>query len=401
MIPISHRMDDIHSDIRGPLYFKALEMSDKGIPVLRLNTGNPAVFGFEMPESVRNALYMDPDAAVPYCDSRGMPEARRAICDYELGKGIKGLTPGDIFITNGVSEAAEMLCMALIDPGDEVLCPCPNYSLWSNSVYLAGGKPVFYTCDEKQKWNPDIADIKRKITSRTRALLLINPNNPTGALYDTEILKQMLEVARQHKLRVISDEIYDRLVFAPKQHVSTAALADDLNVVTFNGLAKSHIICGFRCGWLAIRGVNGELESLRDAVERLASLRLCSNTLTQLVIPAALEDEASTRRMLTPEGRLYRQRQAVFDVLDRADGISYVPNDAAFYLFPKFDAKRFKVTDDRELAMGMLMEKHILIVPGSGFDYPYPDHFRIVMLPEAHVLSQATKDMVEYIQSRE
>ncbi|MBR6008970.1 MAG: aminotransferase class I/II-fold pyridoxal phosphate-dependent enzyme, partial [Clostridia bacterium] len=239
------------------------------------------------------------------------------------------------------------------------------------------------------------------ITSRTRALLLINPNNPTGALYDTEILKQMLEVARQHKLLVISDEIYDRLVFAPKQHVSTAALADDLNVVTFNGLAKSHIICGFRCGWLAIRGVNGELESLRDAVERLASLRLCSNTLTQLVIPAALEDEASTRRMLTPEGRLYRQRQAVFDVLDQADGISYVPNDAAFYLFPKFDAKRFKVTDDRELAMGMLMEKHILIVPGSGFDYPYPDHFRIVMLPEAHVLSQATKDMVEYIQSRE
>ena len=181
----------------------------------------------------------------------------------------------------------------------------------------------------------------------------------------------------------------------------TAALADDLNVVTFNGLAKSHIICGFRCGWLAIRGVNGELEDLRDAVERLASLRLCSNTLTQLVIPAALEDEASTRRMLTPEGRLYRQRQAVFDVLDQADGISYVPNDAAFYLFPKFDAKRFKVTDDRELAMGMLMEKHILIVPGSGFDYPYPDHFRIVMLPEAHVLSQATKDMVEYIQSRE
>ncbi|MBR6498272.1 MAG: aminotransferase class I/II-fold pyridoxal phosphate-dependent enzyme, partial [Clostridia bacterium] len=171
MIPISRRMDDIHSDIRGPLYFKALEMSDKGIPVLRLNTGNPAVFGFEMPESVRNALYMDPDAAVPYCDSRGMPEARRAICDYELGKGIKGLTPGDIFITNGVSEAAEMLCMALVNPGDEVLCPCPNYSLWSNSVYLAGGKPVFYVCDEQQKWNPDIADIKRKITSRTRALL--------------------------------------------------------------------------------------------------------------------------------------------------------------------------------------------------------------------------------------
>ena len=400
MINASLRMDNVHSDIRGPLYFKALEMQKQGTKVLKLNTGNPGTFGFTMPESVKTALTNGMDRAVAYCNSRGMEDAREAICAYHQSKGIKNIGVNDIYIGNGVSEIVQMLTQTLINPGDEVLCPSPNYSLWSNCVYLAGGKPVFYKCDEQANWNPDVCDIRKKLSPRTRALLIINPNNPTGVLYDTCVLKEMLEIARQNKLIVFSDEIYDRLVFEPKSHVSTAALAEDVNVITLNGLSKSHIVCGFRCGWCVFSGPEGEMNHIKDAMDRLCSMRLCANALTQLVIPAALEDDASTRAMLVPGGRLYEQRKAVFEALEGHEGISFVKNDAAFYLFPKFDAKKFKVSDDHEFAMGLLNEKHILIVPGSGFDYASPDHFRIVMLPEAEILAKATCDMVEYLESR-
>ena len=401
IINSSLRMEDVHSDIRGPLYQEALRMQAQGTPVLRLNTGNPAAFGFTMPDSVRNALLNNADKAVGYCDSKGMKEAREAILAYHTKKGFQNIGLDDIFIGNGVSEIAQMITLAALNPGDEILLPSPNYSLWSNCTYLAGARPVFYRCDEQQDWFPDAADIKAKITSRTRAILLINPNNPTGAVYSKELLLEVLEIARQHNLLVLSDEIYDRLVYDGHTHISTAALAPDLDVVTFNGLSKSHLICGFRCGWMVFSGKSKGLLSIRDAVERIASMRLCGNALTQLVIPAALDDEMSTRAMLQPGGRLYEQRKAVLDVLKNADGFSAVPNNAAFYLFPKFDAKRFGVTDDREFGMGLLKAKHVLIVPGSGFDFPEPDHFRLVMLPEPKQLGEATQKMVDYLHSLE
>jgi len=398
MMKCSDRMEKVRSDIRGPLFQEAMRMRAEGIDVLRLNTGNPGTFGFGMPDSVKNALLAGADRAVAYCDSQGMPEARKAIFDYHTRKGLKDFEMNDIFIGNGVSEMVQMVTMAVLNPGDEVLLPSPNYSLWSNCVYLASARPVFYRCDEQQNWFPDVNDIKNKITDRTKAILLINPNNPTGVLYSKEAVLDVLEVARQHNLLVFSDEIYDRLVFDGKQHVSSAALAPDLRVVTFNGLSKSHIVCGFRCGWMVFSGPGRE--DIRDAVSRIASMRLCGNALTQLVIPAALEDDESTQAMMRPGGRLYEQRKATLDVLKNADGITVVPNDAAFYIFPKFDHKRFKIEDDREFGMGLLKAKHILVVPGSGFDYPEPDHFRIVMLPEPSQMAKATQDMVDYLHER-
>ena len=394
----SERMEKVRSDIRGPLFQEAMRMRAEGIDVLRLNTGNPGTFGFGMPDSVKKALLSGADGAVAYCDAQGMPDARKAILDYHTRKGIQNIDMQDIFIGNGVSEMVQMVTLAALNPGDEVLLPTPNYSLWSNCVYLAGARPVFYRCDEQQNWFPDVNDIKSKITDRTKAILLINPNNPTGVLYSKEAVADVMEVARQNNLLVFSDEIYDRLVFDGKQHVSSAALAPDLCVVTFNGLSKSHIVCGFRCGWMVFSGPGREM--IREAVSRIASMRLCGNALTQLVIPAALEDDESTQAMMRPGGRLYEQRKATLDVLKNADGITCVPNDAAFYIFPKFDNKRFRIEDDREFGMGLLKAKHILVVPGSGFDYPDPDHFRIVMLPEPAQMAKATQDMVDYLHER-
>ncbi len=382
-------MAQVHSDIRGELYHEALSMQQRGIDVLKLNTGNPAAFGFPLPESIRSALSGRIADAVPYCDFKGMPEAREAIAGYERSKGIEGLDAGDVFIGNGVSEVVSFALMPLLDPGDEVLIPTPNYSLWSNTVLLAGAKPVYYRCDEASGWNPDVADLRSKVTCKTRAIVIINPNNPTGALYDTLVLRQMLDVAREHKLIVFSDEIYDRLVMDGLQHVSTASLAPDVTVVTMNGLSKSHSLCGYRCGWMAISGPRAATESYRQGIIQLTSMRLCANALAQLVIPAALADMETPAAMVRPGGRLYEQRKATLQVLDRIEGISYVKNVAAFYLFPRVDAKKFHITSDKQFAQDLLHATNILVVPGSGFDWAEPDHFRLVMLPEAPVLQDA------------
>ena len=303
-------MEHVHSDIRGELYREAIRMQAEGIDVLKLNTGNPAAFGFPLPESIRRAIEGHEDRAVPYCDFRGMPEARDAICRYERSKGIEGITPDDIFIGNGVSEVVTFALMPLLNPGDEVLIPTPNYSLWSNTVLLTGAKPVFYRCDEQSHWNPDVADLRRKVTSRTRAIVIINPNNPTGVLYSTDVLQDMLQVAREHHLIVFSDEIYDRLVMDGLRHVSTASLAPDLTVVTMNGLSKSHSLCGYRCGWMVISGPRARTEEYCKGIIQLTSMRLCANALAQLVIPAALEDMETPTAMIRPGGRLYEQREA-------------------------------------------------------------------------------------------
>jgi len=390
-------MEKVHSDIRGPLYEEALRMQAEGVNVLKLNTGNPASFGFKLPDSVRHALINHIDDAVAYCDMRGMPDAREIICNYHVGRGIKGITPGDVFICNGVSEAASMVMTALVGRDNEILMPSPCYSLWSNNAYICGGKPVFYRCDPQNEWNPDPEDIARKVTPRTKAIVVINPNNPTGAVYSRETLLAIADIARKNKLVLLADEIYDRLVMDGLAHYSLAALAPDVPCITFNGLSKSHIICGFRCGWMVLSGPAGELDDIKSAITQLAAMRLCGNALTQLVIPAALKDSESTQAMLVPGGRLYEQRRATVDTLRKIEGVSVVPNKAAFYLFPGFDREMYDFKDGHDLAMKFLHEKHVLVIPGSGFDWNEDLRVRIVMLPDAQRLACAMEDMGDFL----
>ena len=397
LIQLADRMEHVHSDIRGELFHLANKMQREGTPVLKLNTGNPAAFGFPLPDSIRNAIEGRAHEAVAYCDFQGMPAAREAIIRYERSKGIEGIEPGDVFIGNGVSEVVNFALMPLLNPGDEVLVPTPNYSLWSNSILLAGATPVFYRCDEQSGWNPDVQDLKKKVSSRTKALVIINPNNPTGVLYSTEVLEQLIEVAREHNLVIFSDEIYDRLVLDGLKHTATASLAPDLTVITMNGLSKSHSLCGYRCGWMVISGPRARTEEYRKGIVQLTSLRLCSNALAQLVIPAALEDMETPASMVRPGGRYFEQRKATIETLDKIEGISYVKNVAAFYLFPKLDVKKFNITSDKAFARDLLTETGILVVPGSGFDWPDPDHFRIVMLPEAGELRAAMERMGNFL----
>ena len=393
----SDKLQLVHSDIRGPVFVESNRMRAQGIDVLRLNTGNPATFDFKMPDSVKNALLNNADKAVAYCDLKGMPDAREAICNYHKGKGIEGITPDDVFIGNGVSELVTMALTALLNYGDEILVPSPDYSLWTNSVHIAGAKPVHYICDEQSLWYPDLEDIKSKITSKTKAIVLINPNNPTGALYPRELLEKIVAIAREHQLVIFSDEIYDRLVMDDLEHISTATLCPDLLCITMNGLSKSHIICGFRCGWMVVSGAKESAKDFIAGLVQLSAMRLCANALMQLVIPAALNDPESTRAMMVPGGRLYEQREACCRELDKIEGISYVKNSAAFYIFPKLDIKRFNITDDQQFAMDYLHSKHVMIIPGRGFSWKEPDHFRIVMLPEAEQLAKAMRDLGDFL----
>lgn len=391
------RMENVHSDIRGPLFMEALKLQEQGAHVLKLNTGNPAAFGFGLPKSIEDALANHIDKGVGYCDFKGMPAARTAICEYEKSKGIKGITPDDVFIGNGVSEVVSFALFPLLNDGDEVLVPSPSYSLWGNSVYLAGGKPVFYTCDEKADWNPDIKDIRSKITPKTKAMVIINPNNPTGMLYSEDVLRELVKVAREAKILLFVDEIYDRLVMEGLKHVSLASLADDIPVITLNGLSKSHCLCGYRCGWMVISGPKELTEDYKQGIIQLTSMRLCANTLAQIVIPAALEDMETPASMIRPGGRIYEQRQAAVSELKKIDGISFVENNSAFYIFPKLDVKKFNITNDKKFAHDLLHAENILVVPGSGFDWDEPDHFRIVMLPEAEVLRDAVKRIGRFL----
>ena len=392
----------VHSDIRGPVYEESLRLRAQGIDVLRLNTGNPGVFGFSLPDSVREAVINGMDSAAPYCEVNGMIEARRAIADYHNKKKFfPDVTPEDIYIGNGVSELVQMSMLALLNYGDEILIPQPDYPIWSNMIHASGGHPVYYTCDEQAGWMPDVADIRAKITPRTKAILIINPNNPTGVLYSKEVLLDIAQVAREHELLLFSDEIYDRLVMDGLTHESVAALAPDLFVITTNGLSKSHIICGFRSGWMVMSGPKNHAGDYINGIQRLATMRLCANTMAQVVIPAALADPESTQKMLEPGGRLLEQRNVTVQELAKLEplGVTFVRPCAAFYIFPKIDAKRYNITDDTKFCLDFLKAKHIMVVNGTGFNWKDPDHVRIIMLPEVDKLAWAIRELGDFLQS--
>ncbi len=399
IIKTSPNIENVYSDIRGEIYELALKLEKEGQKILKLNTGNPAAFGFKMPEIIKKSVTEKLEKSLGYCDVRGMADSREAILNYHKSRGIDNLKAENIFICNGVSEAVEMVLTALVGKGDEVLVPMPCYSLWSNGVFLAGAKPVFYKCDEQCGWNPDVKDIEKKINSNTKAVVIINPNNPTGAIYSEETLKQITDLAEKHNLVVFSDEIYDRLVFDNKPFTSTAALNKNCVTVTLNGLSKSHCLCGFRCGWMAISGPEEKFRDLVRGINTLAALRLCSNAIMQLCIPEALGDDTYTKEMMAEGSRLDRQRKAVYAALDTIPEISYVKNDAAFYLFPKIDSKQISISSDKIFAKNLLEQKQVLIVAGSGFGQDDNYHFRIVMLPEPEILSDATLKIGDFLKN--
>lgn len=393
----SSKLDGVSYDVRGPVLEEAERMQEEGIRILKLNTGNPAPFGFDAPNEVVRDMIMNVRNSEGYSDSKGIFSARKAIEQYCQVKGFPNVTINDIYTGNGVSELITMCMQGLLNNGDEVLVPMPDYPLWTASVSLAGGNPVHYICDEQAEWNPDIDDIKAKVTSNTKAIVLINPNNPTGALYPKEILEQIVEIARQNDLIIFSDEIYDRLVMDGLTHIPIATLAPDLFVVTLNGLSKSHRVAGFRCGWMVLSGNKTHVKGYIEGLNMLASMRLCSNVLSQQIIQTALGGYQSVDDLLLPGGRIYEQREFIYKAINDIPGLSAVKPKAAFYIFPKIDSQRFNIYDDEKFVLDFLHKHHILLVHGGGFNWTQPDHFRIVYLPKMEDLKMTTEKMREFL----
>ncbi len=392
----SSKLDNVLYDVRGPVVDEAARMEREGQHILKLNIGNPAPFGFRTPDEVIADMRMQLPECEGYSDSRGLFSARKAIMQYAQIKHIPDVDMDSIYTGNGVSELIQMCMQALLDAGDEILIPSPDYPLWTACATLAGGTPVHYLCDEQADWYPDIADMESKITPRTKAVVIINPNNPTGAVYPREVLQEIVEVARRHQLMIFSDEIYDRLVMDGEEHVSIASLAPDLFCVTFSGLSKSHMIAGFRVGWMIM---SGEKRCARDfmlGINMLSNMRLCSNVPAQSIVQTALGGHQSVNDYIVPGGRVYEQREFVYNALKDIDGISVVKPKAAFYIFPKIDVKKFNISDDERFALDLLHEKKILITRGQGFNWHEPDHFRIVYLPRIEVLAEAMDKLQDF-----
>ena len=395
----SNKLDNVLYDVRGPVVDEAARMEENGLHVLKLNIGNPAPFGFRAPDEVVTDIRSTIVDCEGYSDSRGIVSARKAIMQYAQIKHIPNVTMRDIYTGNGASELIQLSLHALINDGDEVLVPAPDYPLWTACVNLAGGKAVHYLCDEESDWMPDLADMEAKITDRTKAVVVINPNNPTGALYPKEVLEQIVEIARRHGLMIMADEIYDRLVMDGEQHISIASLAPDLLCVTFNGLSKSHMVCGFRVGWMVFSGNKEIGRDYINGVNMLSNMRLCSNVPGQSIIQTALWGYQSVNEYIVPGGRIYEQREVIYDALNSIPGISAKKPKAAFYIFPKIDIKKFNITDDNKFALDLLKQKRILVVPGRGFNWPEPDHFRIVYLPRVQQLQEAAKKLSSFFET--
>jgi alanine-synthesizing transaminase len=393
----SSKLHDVCYDIRGPVLDKARQMEDEGHKIIKLNIGNLAVFGLEPPDEIVQDMIRNLPHTAGYTDSKGLFAPRKAVVHYTQEKNIAGVGVDDVYLGNGASELIAMSLNALLDGGDEVLVPAPDYPLWTAAVSLSGGRPVHYLCDEQADWTPDIADIRAKITPKTRGIVVINPNNPTGALYPTELLQQIVELARQHQLIVFADEIYDKTLYDGHTHTSIASLADDVLFVTFNGLSKNYRSCGYRAGWMI---VSGDKRSARDYIEglnMLASMRLCANTPGQLAIQTALGGYQSIKDLVVPGGRLCRQRDLAYELLSQIPGVSVVKPKAALYMFPRLDPKLYPIADDQQFAYELLAEEKVLIVQGTGFNWKAPDHFRLVFLPNSDDLSDAIGRIARFL----
>ena len=391
------KLENVLYDVRGPVVDEANRMEENGMRVLKLNIGNPAPFGFQAPEEVIQDIRDNIVNCQGYSDSRGIFAARKAIMQYAQLKHIPNVQMKDIFTGNGASELIQLSLNALLNTGDEVLIPSPDYPLWTACTNLAGGKAVHYICDEESDWYPDPADIESKITPKTKAIVIINPNNPTGALYPRELLEKIVDIARRHELILFSDEIYDRLVMDGLEHISTASLAPDLFCVTFSGLSKSHMVCGFRVGWMILSGNKDLARDYIAGINMLSNMRLCSNVPGQSIIQTALGGYQSVNEYTVPGGRIYDQREFICKALNDIPGISAVRPKAAFYIFPKIDTKKFNITSDTQFALDFLKEKRVLIIPGSGFNWKQPDHFRVVYLPRIADLKNATNKLADFL----
>ena len=395
----SSKLDNVLYDVRGPVVEEARRMEENGMNILKLNIGNPAPFGFRTPDEVIYDMRQQLPECEGYSDSRGLFSARKAIMQYAQLKNLPDVTINDIYTGNGVSELINLSMQALLDEGDEILIPSPDYPLWTATATLAGGKVVHYICDEQADWNPDIDDIKRKVTSRTKAIVIINPNNPTGALYSKEVLEQIVEVARQNQLIIFSDEIYDRLVMDGAEHISIASLAPDLFCVTFSGLSKSHMIAGYRIGWMVLSGRKELAKDYIEGINMLSNIRLCSNVPAQSIVQTALGGHQSVNSYVVPGGRIYEQREYICKAIREIPGLSLVKPKAAFYAFPKIDVKKFNIINDERFALDFLHQKKVLIVHGGGFNWKQPDHFRIVYLPRVEVLEEAMGKLKQFLQT--
>lgn len=395
----SDKLDNVLYDIRGPILDEATRLEQEGNRITKLNIGNPAPFGFEAPEEVLVDMIRNLPTSQGYCDSQGLYSARKAVMQYGQRKGIAGIEIDDITIGNGVSELIVMSLQGLLNNGDEVLIPAPDYPLWTAATNLSGGRAVHYRCDEDNGWFPDVADIEAKITDRTRALVVINPNNPTGAVYSRESLQQLVEVARRHDLVVMADEIYDKILYDEAEHTSIASLADDVLFVTMNGLSKTYRVAGFRSGWMTVSGAKNRASEYIEALRLLSSMRLCANVPAQHAIQSSLGGYQSIAEFTTPGGRLYEQRAVAYEMINNIDGLSCVKPQGALYLFPKIDAYRFGIKDDEQFVLDFLRSEHVLLVQGTGFNMPEPDHFRIVFLPTVRDLKNAIGRLDKFLAS--
>ena len=395
----SNKLDNVLYDVRGPVVDEASRMEEDGMDILKLNIGNPAPFGFSAPQEVIPNMLSNVRSSQGYSDSKGIFSARKAIMQYCQLRGIAGVTMSDIYTGNGVSELINLCMQALLNNGDEILIPAPDYPLWTATATLAGGNVVHYICDEQSEWYPDLDDIRSKITDKTKAIVIINPNNPTGAVYPKELLEEIAQIAREKELIIFSDEIYDRLVMDEYQHTPIASLAPDVFCVTFSGLSKSHMIAGFRIGWMVLSGPKKIAKGYIEGLNMLSSMRLCSNVPAQSIVQTALGGYQSVNEYIRPGGRIYEQREAVYKALTDIPGITAVKPKAAFYIFPKIDTEKFSITDDEQFALDFLHEKQVLIVPGKGFNWMQPDHFRVVYLPNVRQLDKAIGKLADFLKT--
>lgn len=393
----SHKLDHVCYDIRGPVLDHAKRLEEEGHKIIKLNIGNPAPFGLDAPDEIIRDVMLNLRNSQGYSDSRGLFAARKAIMQYCQQKGIPNVQMDDIYTGNGASELIVLAMQGLLNEGDEILIPAPDYPLWTAAVNLAGGTAVHYICDEEADWYPDLQDIKGKINSRTKGIVIINPNNPTGALYPPEILEQIVETACQHELVVFSDEIYDKILYDGNGHISIASLSDQVPFITFNGLSKSHRIAGFRAGWMVISGNKDIAQDYIEGLNILSTMRLCSNVPAQFAIQTALGGYQSLNELLLPGGRLKEQRDCCYTLLNEIPGVSCTKPKGAFYVFPKLDMKKFNITDDEKFILDLLLEQKVLLVQGTGFNWPEPNHFRLVFLPSKTDLTCALTKLGEFL----